>query len=450
MNKGIRITQLDPAGALARAGLKSGCFIRRINGREVEDELDFIFHAAEAELELEWTDRAGKRRRSVIERTYGEELGVEFAPFRPRACRNKCPFCFIFQLPPGLRRTLYFKDEDYRLSFLYGHYITGTSLSEADLERIVEYGLSPLYLSIHATDEALRARMLGRRKLPPLQPLLDYLRDNGIEIHAQIVLCPDWNDGPHLEQTLDDLRAYWPALRSVAVVPVGLTAHREGLPELKPVTAEYARRLIQERRSRQRELKRKLGEQLVFLADEFYLLSGTKLPSYRGRRELPQVENGVGMVWRFMRHWRRVEKNLPDELPRERRVGVVTGQLGGLVLKDVVERLNRIRRLKVELLVVENQLLGNSITVSGLLGGADVARAIQRGPRCDFYLLPANALRPEDQLFLDDVSLDMLQKRVGAPVIALSGDVADLCQAITDPEPPTSAANSGKHYEQPF
>ena len=217
-------------------------------------------------------------------------------------------------------------------------------MNEADLERIVEYGLSPLYFSIHATDESLRARMLGRRKLPPLRPLLDFLRDNGIEIHAQIVLCPDWNDGPHLEQTLDDLRAYWPALRSVAIVPVGLTAHRDDLPELEPVTAEYAGRLICELKPRQRELKRQLGEQLIYLADEFYLLSGTKLPSYRGRQELPQVENGVGMVWRFMLCWRRVEKKLPGELPRKRRVGVVTGQLGGLMLKDVAKRLNGIRR----------------------------------------------------------------------------------------------------------
>ncbi|MFC1601589.1 DUF512 domain-containing protein [Candidatus Sumerlaeota bacterium] len=436
---GIKITELESDGLLARAGLTAGCVLNRINGQPTDDILDVMFHAADERLRLAWTDPQGRRRRSLVERSCAtasadaNRLGASFEPLQVRTCRNNCVFCFVHQLPRGLRRTLYVKDEDYRLSFLHGHYITGTGLTRRELKRIANFRLSPLYISVQATDPELRRRMLGRKSLEPITELLDFLRDNRIEFHAQVVLCPGWNDGPQLERTLDELEVYWPCLGSVAIVPVGLTAHRQGLPRLRPVTPAFARKLIRELRPRQRKWRQQAGDQLIYLADEFFLICGQPPPSYRGCPELPQLENGVGMVALFMRPWRRTANRLPRAIVgKRRRVGLVTGKLGAKVLAPVAKRLDEIKGLTVRLLVTDNQLLGRSVTVSGLLGGEDIARTIMRAPGCDEYLVPANALRPEDELFLDDMSLAELSQRVERPVRAVAGDVAELCAAVLD------------------
>ncbi|MBN1515277.1 DUF512 domain-containing protein [Candidatus Sumerlaeota bacterium] len=437
-NQGAIVSKVEPDGLAARAGLTKGCVVLTVNGREIEDMIDFMFHAAEPEIELRWLDPHGAGCTAIIHREYGEFLGVDFEPFRARACRNRCPFCFIHQLPKGLRKPLYFKDEDYRLSFLYGHYITGTNLSERDFERIAEYQLSPLYISVHATEPELRKRMLGRENIEPVQKFFDFMAEHELEFHAQIVLCPGWNDGEHLLHTVRELRGYWPWLRSVAVVPVGLTDHRDKLPQLDPVTPEYARALIKTIKPIQRQYEQETGDKLIYLGDEFYLMSDTRLPSYRGRHDLPQIENGVGMVYRFMQPWKRLEKKLPPSIHPARRIGVVTGALGYKMLAPAIERLKRIGGLDVALMQSWSAIFGKEITVTGLLAGCDFVRTIREHAPCDYYLIPANALRPWDQIFLDDMTVEDLAQQAGAPIHPLGGDMQDLVEAIL--HAPQSAA----------
>jgi len=428
MSRGVALTHIEPDGAAARAGLAAGDRLLAINGRAVEDQIDVQFYASAQRLRLAW-ERAGARREKTVRLRPGEARGWELEPFQPRRCANRCPFCFVLQLPKGLRAPLYFRDEDFRLSFLYGHYITGTNLSERDLERIVRQRLSPLYISVHATDRELRARMLGRRAVRPIAALFEFLRANGIDFHAQVVVCPDWNDGPALEQTLRDLKAYHPALRSVALVPVGLTAHRAGLPKIRPITARYAARIIDAIEPLARAWRRALGERVLFLADEWYLRAKRPVPECRGIDVAPQFENGVGMVARFLRSWPAVERRLPRTLAMKRSVAVVTGVLAAPVLRPLVRRLNAIEGLRVDLDVVRNRLFGPTVTVSGLLAGRDILDDLLKRRRADRYLLPENCLRPWDHLFLDDVSLAELRERLDRPVLPVEDTSGALVKA---------------------
>jgi putative radical SAM enzyme (TIGR03279 family) len=429
MNGGVALTGIEAGGLAGRIGLRAGDVLLAINGHPVEDQLDVRFYSSARRLKICW--RRGETIHEASARVRpGEDLGWEAESFAPRRCTNRCPFCFVLQLPRGLRRPLYFRDEDYRLSFLYGHYITGTSLSERDLERIARLRLSPLYISVHATEPGLRARMLGRRDLPPLTPLLDFFASHDIAFHAQIVVCPDWNDGPALRQTLDDLCRFHPALRSVALVPVGLTAHRAHLPHIRPITPGYAARFIDAMAPLMRQWRRALGERVLFVADEWYLRAGRTVPDYRGIDIAPQFENGVGMVGQFLRPWRAVERRLPRTIEPRRSVAIVTGVSAAVFLRPIVARLNRIKGLHASLIVVRNRLFGPTVTVSGLLAGRDILEALLSHRRADAYLLPANCLRPWDRVFLDDLSLDHLSKHLDRPVFPIEGTCRDLVNAV--------------------
>ena len=439
MSGGVRLTCVEPGGVAERLGLRAGDLLLAINGHAVEDQIDVRFYSSARRLRLKWRPAAKRAvREAGVTVRPGEQFGWEFEPFRPRRCTNRCPFCFVFQLPPGLRRPLYFRDEDYRLSFLYGHYITGTNLSNDDLGRIVRQRLSPLYISVHATEPRLRARMLGRRPpyggLPPISRLLDFLAARGVEFHTQIVVCPGWNDGPALVRTLDDLRGYHPALRSVAVVPVGLTAHRAHLPPIRRVTPRYASRLIDALEPVMRQWRRALGERVLFLADEWYLRAGRAVPDYRGIDVAPQFENGVGMVGKFLRPWRAVERRLPRAVKPRRSVAVITGVLAEPLLRPIVTRLNAIEGLRVALVVVRNRLFGPTVTVSGLLAGRDIRDAVLARRHADRCLLPANCLRPWDNLFLDDLALGDLSAALDRPVLAVEGTCRELVEAVLDAE----------------
>jgi len=409
--------------------LQAGDRLLAINGRAIGDQIDVRFYSSARRLYVRWRSGAKARQAAAMVRA-GESFGWEFEPFEPRRCTNRCPFCFVLQLPRGLRRPLYFRDEDYRLSFLYGHYITGTNLTESDLDRIARQRLSPLYISVHATDPELRARMLGRRRMPPVAELLGFLAAHRIEFHAQIVVCPRWNDGPALLRTLDDLRRYCPALRSVAIVPVGLTAHRAHLPTIRPITPRYAAHMIDSMTPVMRDWRRALGERVLFVADEWYLRARRAVPDYRGIDIAPQFENGVGMVGQFVRPWRAVERRLPPEIAPRRSVGVLTGVSASAFLRPMVARLNRIEGLHVSLVVVRNKLFGPTVTVSGLLAGRDILEALLSRRRPDFYLLPGNCLRPWDHVFLDDLPLDHLAAHLDRPVLPIEGTCCDLVKRI--------------------
>src|SRR5438105_424138 len=305
---GVVVSRVRPGSAAAAAGVCGGDRLLAVNGAPLRDVIDFQFNAGEEELRIE-LERAGARTAARLVRRLGRDLGLEFETPRPAeisTCANKCVFCFIHQLPRGMRKSLYVKDDDYRLSFLHGNYITLTDLDEAAFERIVEQRLSPLYVSVHATDPQLRHRLLGSpRRTAEILPRLERLAKARIHVHAQIVLCPDLNDGAHLARTVAELAPLHPHVATVAIVPVGLTRHRERLPALRVLRPDEAAGLVDTVAGWQRDHLATLGSRFVFLADEVYLVAARPLPAAATYEEFPLIEDGVGLVRRFEDGWRR-------------------------------------------------------------------------------------------------------------------------------------------------
>jgi len=425
----MRIKAVKEGSLGQRLGLRAGDDLVKINGHRLRDIVDYHFFISDDLVTLTLR-REGRVLEFSLQKDPDDSLGLEFEDFKYRSCNNKCIFCFVDQNPKGLRRSLYFKDEDYRLSFLYGNYITLTNLSRADMERIVFQRLSPLYVSVHTTDVELRRRLMGIERDDKLLDKIDHLTSHGIEIHAQIVLCPEINDGIGLQKTILDLAVFFPHLKSVAVVPVGLTKHRDGLYPLKPVDGEYARRLIGQIKGWQRDFKEKLGCNFVYLSDEFYLLSGEQLPPVDHYDGFPQLENGVGMTRAFMESFRRQERSFPPRLRRPKRVTLVTGILAsGFIKNTVVRRLNQIENLKVDLIVVRNDLFGDTVTVSGLLPGRDILKALRSRDPGDLIVLPANCVNT-DGLFLDDLKPESLEKRLRRKIILIQEDFSRIFELL--------------------
>lgn len=439
--RGVAVTGVDSASLAAKRGIVAGSRLLRINGLPVRDELDLVFYSSGARLRIEFLEPNGELRQITLVKAHDKNLGIEIEPLRPRRCRNRCIFCFIDQNPSGLRPTLYVKDEDLRLSFTHGHYITTTSLRPADLKRIVAQRLSPLYISVHATNPDLRRRMIGLApgEGPDLLDTLRFLAKHRIQFHTQIVLCPGWNDGAELERSLDDLEEFRPALLSVAVVPVGLTAHREGLEDLKPMTPAWAKAVIDQVTPRQQRFLEEEGERVVLLADEFYLMANARIPDYSDEEIEAQIENGVGMVNLFWRDAKKIEKmvarrKLSDASKsgaKPLRAALLTGLLGVRVLEPLVDQLNAVKNLRVEIIALENSLYGPGVTVSGLLPGCDFDRGIQNAGPIDIALIPDNALRAEGDRFLDDVTLEELRPRhPKIEIRVVSGGAAEIASTL--------------------
>jgi putative radical SAM enzyme (TIGR03279 family) len=417
---GVRVLAVDPKGLAARAGLKPGDRLLRVNGQGLRDLVDFHVQAGEEQLAID-VDRGGRPCSVVLERKWGRDLGLECEP--PEAaeistCANKCVFCFIHQLPRGLRKSLYVKDDDYRLSFLHGNYITLTDLPDSEIQRIVDLHLSPLYISVHATDPVLRHFLLGSPKTikGDLMERLRRLADAGIRLHAQIVLCPGLNDGPHLERTVRELGELHPGVATVAVVPVGLTRHRDGLYPLRSITAAEAAQTLDSIHGWQSRFLRRHGTRLVFAADELYLQAGRPIPPAAAYEEFAVVEDGIGLVRRF-------EDDLGRLAPRpgrarwrgERLATVVTGELFGPILARLVGEI-RVPGLRTQVVPVPNEFFGRAITVTGLLTGEDIAQALSGRTLGDVVLIPRVALTESKGVFLDDVVPEDLARHVGAPI----------------------------------
>ncbi len=355
-------------------------------------------------------------------------MGVDFEELKCKSCGNHCVFCFVDQNPPSVRETLLFKDEDYRYSFMYGNYVTLTNTSQRDLERIVEQRLSPLYISVHAMDDNVRRRMLGLRGRGRLREKLNFLAENGIEMHAQIVLVPGWNDGAILEHSISELLKLYPAVQTVAIVPVGLTGHRQGLPELQPVQPEDARGLVNWRRLIAMSNKAKYGTHFIYLADELYLLAGEPFPPAEDYDDYAQIENGVGMTRQFLDDLEREIPDWPDSIP-ETRMAWVTGELAAPILeKYLLPPLNAISGMTAEVLPVKNNFFGGHVTVSGLLTGQDIAAALQ-GSNYDVAVLPPNCLNYDD-LFLDDWTPAQVEAGT-APLVHFLSDFHTILKEIS-------------------
>ena len=424
----IAIKEIASGSLGERAGFRNGDRILAINGEEIRDLIDFQVHSADSPLVFD-LERGEEFYSVEVERVSGELMGLNFDEMRLRRCNNKCVFCFLHQMPGGLRRSLYFEDDDYRLSFLHGSYVTLTNMKDSDLQRIVEQGLTPQYISVHATDPDLRQALLGRRQ--PTVPILDRIRllaDSGIEMHAQVVICPGLNDGAPLERTIRDLGEFYPAVRSVAMVPVGLTRFRDHLPKLNPVTPELATTYVADAQKWGTDFVASFGERFVYAADELYLLSDRQLPAASFYDAFPQIENGIGMVRAFLDRWNRGLPQLAaTKIARPLHLALVTGELAARFLAPVVEEIDRFPGVSAELVIVRNSFFGRGITVSGLLAGEDIANQL-RGRRCDLALLPPNCVNGEG-LTLDDLSVLQLEQACGLPVSV--GDY-DLARCLRD------------------
>lgn len=412
-----KITEVAAGSLAARAGLRAGDCLVEVNGLRVRDIIDVQYAAAEEWVEfVVWRD--GRLLRKEVERRYGEDIGLRFADDLfdgLRQCNNHCPFCFVKQLPAGLRPSLYIQDDDYRLSFLQGSFVTLTNLTEEDWERLEEQRLSPLYVSVHATQEEIRRRLLGRRDAPPIMAQLRRLIELDITVHTQIVIVPGVNGGKVPAQSLDDLAGLYPGVASIGVVPVGLT--RFSRPALRRPTPEEARAVLEQVERFQGHCRRQYGVNLAYAADEWYLMAGRDVPPAEAYDDFPQVENGIGLVRLFLDDWAEVKGNIRPPAGEPPALCCVTGRLFAPVLAPVLEEFSRRTGVPARLIAAENGLLGETVTVAGLLAGADVARACRNaGYAAGLVALPRRMFDAAGAYTLDDWTPERLEAELGARV----------------------------------
>ncbi|MBE6662853.1 MAG: DUF512 domain-containing protein [Ruminococcaceae bacterium] len=431
----VRITCVEPHSRAARAGIAEGDLLLTIGGREIEDVLDYRFYLADTLVTLE-CEREGKRFAVSIKKGEYDDIGLGFeTPLmdEKHSCRNKCIFCFIDQLPQGLRETLYFKDDDARLSFLHGNYITLTNLKDKDVERITRMHISPVNVSVHTTNPDLRVFMMKNKRAGEVLSYLERFRDAGIRICAQIVLCRGVNDGAELDRSMRDLCTYLPALSSVSVVPAGLTRFREGLHPLTAYTPEECRAIVAQVDAFGEECLKKYGTRLFFCADELYVKGGLALPPDEYYEEYAQIENGVGML-RALSEEFAIELSFlaESDLPKTARtVSIATGVAAYeriAALAKVIEE--RVPALTVKVYKIVNHFFGESVTVTGLLTGKDLAEQLADKALGDQLLLSSTTLRAEGDLFLCGMTPKELSEKLAVPVRFVDSDGAALVEAI--------------------
>jgi putative radical SAM enzyme (TIGR03279 family) len=424
IHRGVRIECIKPQSSAQRAGLKEGDIILSINRHSIKDILDLMYYSDENVLKVTVL-RENKKHTYIIEKYY-EPLGIEVEPFRIKRCRNKCLFCFVEQLPKGLRKSLYVKDEDYRASFLYGNYITLTNLKNEDYNRIKKLFLSPLYISVHATDTEVRNQLLGNYEAPPILIELKKLAKNKIRMHTQIVLCPGINDGDVLEKTILDLYKFYPYVSSIAVVPVGLTKYHKN--NLKPVTKSKAEEVINLVEAFQKRFKKKHGIAIVYLADEFYIKAQKNFPQSSIYDDFPQIENGVGMVPLFIKEAKKI--NIP-QFKIKKRLVAFTGESFFPYLKQFIEKLQK-KDIPIDLIPIKNNLFGESVTVTGLLAGEDIIKGLASNvEKDDIVLIPDVIMKDTDNRFLDDLTPSDIEKILQVKTVKIGTQPSDLLEFIS-------------------
>ena len=429
--RGVEISEVNPASLGAEMDLEPGDRIIKVNGRTIRDYLDFRFHTAgETELFLEVRKKSGEDWELELERSEDEDFGFSFEQIVPRQCANECLFCFCKGNPTDARPSLFVRDEDIRLSFLYGNYTTLSSISEDELQRIIEQRLSPQYVSVHATDLDVRAYLLGvDKERADIEGTLKRLLDAGINVHAQVVLCPRINDGDVLLKTIKDLAAEYPRITSVAIVPLGLTRYNTDA-RLTPVTPDFCLQVIDQVGTLQTQLRARLGTNFAFLADEIYLRGGLAVPPRAHYGDYPQIEDGVGMVRSFHEEFGRMIKRL-----ERRSVGqlsdtagtILTGTLFAPVLQKLIHKLNTRFRTRITVAAVSNGYFGGDVSVAGLLTGRDLLTVSERISG-DFVLIPKQVLKSDEAIMLDGMRIEEVQEKLGVPVRAV--DLSDLTSLL--------------------
>lgn len=428
-----RISRVLPGSIAEEVGFEPGDALVSINGQPPRDLIDYRFLCAEEDLTLEVLDRQGRTHQVSLEKDIDADLGLEFetALFDGLIqCNNACPFCFIDQQPPGKRDTLYLKDDDYRLSFLYGSYLTLTNLLPQEWERIAQLRLSPLYVSVHATEPEVRSRLLKNPRAGQILEQLAWFQAQRLQIHAQVVVCPGINDGDHLETTLRDLARFHqgdtPAVTSVAVVPVGLTRFRPPQDELIAVTADHAAAVIAQVEALQAEFLPQFGTRFAWLADEWYLLANQAMPVSDHYEDYPQLDNGVGSIRQFLDQFEQSASDyLPDAVHPPRTLTWVVGNAVEKAFQPIVDRLNQVEDLTVQVVALASDYWGRDLTVTGLLTGQDLLTGLADKDLGDALLLPTVMLKssdsgqPEDTLFLDDMSVADLGQGIRVPILPI-------------------------------
>jgi putative radical SAM enzyme (TIGR03279 family) len=423
-----RITKVLPDSVAAEIGFEPGDAIISINGSRPRDLIDYQFLCADELLELEVLDAAGNTHQIEIEKDYDEDLGLEFdtALFDSLIqCNNRCPFCFIDQQPPGKRQSLYLKDDDYRLSFLYGSYLTLTNLTQREWHRIEQMRLSPLYVSIHATEPEVRIRLLKNPRAGQILQQIKWFQERRLQIHAQVVVCPGINDGIHLERTLLDLAQFHtgevPSVTSVAVVPVGLTRFRPKEDELIPVSREKAAEVICQVQALQSKFRQQLGSNFAWLADEWFLIAGEELPSEAHYEDYPQIDNGVGSIRAFLKQFSAAAQRLPQQIYPPRQFTWVVGNAVEQAFQPILHQLNQVNGLRLDMVALCSNYWGQTITVTGLLTGQDLLKGLQGKNLGDAILLPALMLKHGDTCFLDDMIVEELARTLNTPIVPVRG-----------------------------
>lgn len=421
--RGVVITEVSPGSLAAELELEAGDRILRVNGRSVRDYLDFRYQTGgETQLVVEVRKPNGEEWELDIEREEGEDFGLGFEQIVPRQCANECIFCFCKGNPEDARPSLFIRDEDIRLSFLYGNYTTLSSITEDEMNRVIEQRLTPQYVSIHATDLEVRAYLLGvDKKRADIDEKLRRLIDAGIEIHAQVVLCPEINDGDVLRKTIYDLAEHHPLVKSVAIVPLGLTRYNTD-NRLTAVTPEFCRRTIREVKEIQKDLSSRLGTNFAFLGDEIFLRGGVPLPPRKHYGDYPQIEDGIGMVNSFQQDFaalvRRLRRKAANAPVNTVKATVLTGTLFAPVLKRALDRLNAEFGAEFQVIGIENGYFGGDVSVAGLLTGKDFL-SVREQVRGDLVIIPASSLKSGEEIMLDGMTLGEVQQQMGLPVKAL-------------------------------
>jgi putative radical SAM enzyme (TIGR03279 family) len=413
----LEIESVSAGSPAAKAGLQQGDILLSINSYPLHDVIDFMFTKDSDELEMEFMRKTAKNS-VLISMENDADLGITVKPFRVKICRNNCIFCFVKQLPKGLRKSLYIKDEDYRLSFLYGNYMTLSNITQEDRKRIVAQTLSPLYISVHTTNKSLRNKMLGNPKAQDIMKELKFFSSKKIRMHVQIVLCPGFNDCRELQNTIRDIYKFYPYVSSIAVVPVGLTRHRK--QQIQPVTKDDALAALAIVGSFQKRFKKKHGEPIVYCSDEMYIKAEKTFPPLKEYGVLSQLENGVGMVPLFINQAKKVK--IPKTLSREINFLTFTGKSFYPYLTKFIGRMREQENVNITVIPIENEFFGQSVTVTGLLAGRDIIKALhEKTDAYDILIVPDVVLKEGEKVFLDNVSLRDIEDATGLKTVLTDG-----------------------------
>ncbi|OFW79669.1 MAG: Fe-S oxidoreductase [Alicyclobacillus sp. RIFOXYA1_FULL_53_8] len=416
-----KIMNVKPGSLAEELDLVPGDEIIKINGQAIKDIVDLQFAVASEEIELEVKRFDGEIWILEVEKGYDEDLGVDWehpTVDRIRLCHNKCVFCFVDQVPTNMRQTLNVRDDDYRLSFLHGNFVTLTNVKDEELQRIADLKMSPLNVSVHATNPELRVRMLGNKRSGEILRQLTFLAQRGIEMNTQVVLCPEWNDGEELDRTIRDLYPLYPAVRTLSIVPVGLTKHRRGLHSLRPNTSEEAKRVVEQVSAWQKKLMPMLNAAFVHAADEFYVLADMEVPPADHYDDFAQTENGVGVIRTFLDELDEIRTRIPQQVNgASRRVAVVTSMSAEKVISSSLRQFAGMPDLQVEVVPVRNDFYGHHVTVAGLLTGRDIVEQLSdRMQGVDSVLIPDIMLKDDEDLFLDDYTVERVAKELNRPI----------------------------------